>query len=83
MNSKPVPRTVQAHTRPTLAANPARFESPQTFICWRVNGSRPKRKHASLPSALAERTRLLAIHPGATIIVYELIAVYGRPSIRR
>jgi hypothetical protein len=59
---------------------PALRPPQQTFVNWRVNGSRPKRKHSTLQSALAERKRLLALKPDAVIIVYELIPVYGRPQ---
>jgi hypothetical protein len=58
---------------------PVRPAPPQTFVNWRVGGSRPKRKHSTLQSALAERKRLLTLQPDAVVIVYELIAVYGRP----
>jgi hypothetical protein len=70
--------TAQLPARATLKP-PMRPAPGQTFVNWRVGGSRPKRKHSTLQAALAERKRILSLHPDAIVIVYELIPVYGRP----
>jgi hypothetical protein len=71
---QPLPSKTPPRKPPTMRP------PPQTFICWRVGGSRPKRKHSTLQSALAERKRILTLRPDAVVLVYELICVYGRPS---
>ena len=88
MNTKPSPGSTATPARPTLALKskpPLASESPaETYVCWRVGGSRPKRKHTSLQSALAERTRILKMHPpGTVVLVYALTLVYGGPGVVR
>lgn len=46
--------------RPVLKLKPRQ----DFWINWRAGGSRPKKRHASLDDALAERTRLMQLHPG-------------------
>ncbi len=69
---QPLPSKTPPRKPPTLRP------PSQTFINWRVGGSRPKRKHSTLQAALAERKRILTLNPDAVVIVYELIAVYGK-----
>jgi Uncharacterized protein conserved in bacteria (DUF2188) len=40
------------------------------WIVWKDGGSRPRRRHDSLTDALAEATRLAALHPGAVLRTY-------------
>jgi hypothetical protein len=41
------------------------------WIVWKDGGSRPRRRHDSLTDALAEATRVAALHPGAVLRTYE------------
>jgi hypothetical protein len=46
------------------------LDSGPFWFCWRTTGPRPKRRHASLESALAERARLKEQDPRARFLVF-------------
>lgn len=63
-------------TRPVLKLKPRARIAPASgatcfWINWRSDGYRPKKRHATLESALAEKARLCALIPDATFRTFE------------
>lgn len=73
----PAPRpTLTLKWRPTpesatRARVPAGRPATRFWINWRTDGFRPKHRHATLESALAEKERLAAMFPSATFQTFE------------
>lgn len=66
------PAAAPARTVLTLKSRP---KPADCWINWRVGGPRPKRKHASLDDALAERARLSQLHPDERFETYKCVFV--------
>lgn len=65
----------------TRARLPAGTPTVPFWINWRRDAYRPKKRHATLESALAERERLRALFPDAAINTFEcqLVEPQGEP----
>jgi hypothetical protein len=53
-----------------LKIPPAPLDGPWFFV-WKIGASRPKQRHATLASVVAERDRLLALNPDSIFLVFE------------
>ncbi len=54
-----------------LPVEPAPLDGGHFFIVWRLNGARPRQRHATLEAAITERDRLAAVCPDAVFLVFD------------
>jgi hypothetical protein len=59
---------VKAGPPPPIPLKVAPAPLGRFFFLWRVDGTRPKQRHATLEGARAERDRLKAVSPGDYLI---------------
>jgi hypothetical protein len=67
---KPAP-VPQRRSKP-LSVPPAPFRDVFWFL-WRLDGNRPRQRHATLEAAVAERDRLLVTAPHGKFLIFQAL----------